>query len=547
MKELDKSLLQQLRRLKAPSCPSLAALGEFLDGKGPPEERQTLELHLRSCPSCLNHLIELQELAYLAKAGEEPPRAVVEAVKQMILAETGQLGHAQASARQRARLAVTTTWETVREWAAPRFFGKVVAAVAVAVIVIAVGTRVFQPQPSLPPTGGETILSATALSETEQNLLSTLLAVSPTLDPWAQKVASILESVPATAVVNPPAEKTRGSTDITVYQKAASATVLVVTDRGQGSGMVINDQGEVLTNWHVIQGAKRIVVVFKPAASIDLKKELAFAAIPTKTDPTFDLALLQLQAHPPTLSVLPLGDISQLQVGQDVHAIGHPKGEVWTYTTGIISQIRPEYQWKDGNLLHQATVIQTQTALNPGNSGGPLLNDQGEIIGVNAFRKEGEGLNYAVAADVIKTFLAEAPTVPSPTTSSVAPSAYRIELVGKQIVGLYLDARVPPPDVWLVYRDATRTQLAYAVRGHAGVTPIDTVIQATQGSPSLTFYFDTNCDGVIDLVGYSSTGTGSIDRYDIPQQRVLISALAREFVTTLQQGLISYPQIRVCS
>jgi S1-C subfamily serine protease len=120
-----------------------------------------------------------------------------------------------------------------------------------------------------------------------------------------------------------------------------------------------------------------MAVVFKPRSGAEVKKELAFAATPIKVDQVADLALLKIQAPPKDLSYLPLGEITMVEVGQDVHAIGHPEGEVWTYTTGIVSQIRPGYQWVglDG-LLHQSKVIQTQTALNPGNSGGPLLNDR---------------------------------------------------------------------------------------------------------------------------------------------------------------------------
>ncbi len=84
MKELDRTLLQQLSRVKAPDCPSIATLGDFLDGKGSAEERQTLETHLHSCPACLNRLIELRELALLEKEGETPARELVEEVKGLV-------------------------------------------------------------------------------------------------------------------------------------------------------------------------------------------------------------------------------------------------------------------------------------------------------------------------------------------------------------------------------------------------------------------------------------------------------------------------------
>ena len=92
----------------------------------------------------------------------------------------------------------------------------------------------------------------------------------------------------------------------------------------------------------------------------------------------------------------------------DVHAIGHPTGEAWTYTTGVISQYRQAYEWQANGdpIKHRADIIQTQTPINPGNSGGPLLGDSSSLIGVNSFKAGGEGLNFAVSVDEVKRFIA---------------------------------------------------------------------------------------------------------------------------------------------
>ncbi len=247
-----------------------------------------------------------------------------------------------------------------------------------------------------------------------------------------------------------------------------------------------------------------------------------------------------------------------------MHAIGHPKGEAWTYTTGTISQIRPGYQWRTEGLLHQGTVIQTQTALNPGNSGWPLLNDRAEIIGVNSFIKEGEGLNYAAAVDVVKEFLQKAenppllstsrPAAPSPSRPAAPPvqrpgaSAYRMEPFGQHIVGVYVDACVPPPDVWLVYLDSGREHPAYAAKGNKASTRIDTIIVGADPQwQVLVYYFDTDCDGVIDLVGYDTGGDGKIERYRQPPQSLRITDLAKELVIALHDGTIPYSQVETCS
>jgi Trypsin-like peptidase domain len=123
-----------------------------------------------------------------------------------------------------------------------------------------------------------------------------------------------------------------------------------------------------------------------------------------------DLALLQPRALP-SRGIKPIKIAAQdtIEVGSDVRAIGHPTGEIWTYTTGIVSQIRPDYEWSYDaqDVKHRATVIQTQTPINPGNSGGPLLSDEGQLVGVNTFGSTGrQGLNFAISARDVRAFLA---------------------------------------------------------------------------------------------------------------------------------------------
>lgn len=541
MTEFDKTLLQQLSQLQAPDCPSIGALGDFLDGKVNAEEKQSLEAHLRVCPSCINRLIDLRELALLAKTGEAPPPALATKLKRLALfLVTGE--EPSSSALERTRAALAATWTAVWEWATPRFLGEIAAAAAVAVFIVFIGTSTIRQQ--LPGTHGvgEQIKAATELPAPEQRLLTSLFLTPAGPDPL-QQLVSTLEKLPKNLLL----EETRGATNVEVYKKAAPGTVLVVTDKGLGSGAVISSQGEVLTNWHVIQGASHIAVVFKPQRGVEVKKELAFAATAVKVDQVADLALLKIQTPPQSLNVLPLGDMAKVEVGQDVHAIGHPDGEVWTYTVGLISQIQPSYQWtgSDG-LLHQGKVIQTQTALNPGNSGGPLLNDRAEIIGINSFRKDGEGLNYAVAADSVKEFLQKPTSVVAPSASTARPSAYRTEAYGPNIVGVYINARVPPPDVWFVYGES-RAHPAYAVAGKVTATDLNTVITGGDSQwQSLVYYFDVDCDGEIDLIGDSSKGEGTIDRYRLPEGPLRVADLVKELAQALQQHIIPYPQIRVC-
>jgi S1-C subfamily serine protease len=188
-----------------------------------------------------------------------------------------------------------------------------------------------------------------------------------------------------------------------LFREAAPSVVLILTKDGSGSGSLLQDN-VILTNLHVVDKNQDVTVVFKPAAPNGkaTEDEVVVADV-VKIDVQRDLALVRPRSLP-NRTVRPL-QISSLdiEVGADVRAIGHPKGEDWTYTKGIVSSVRPDFEWSSGpGDSHRATVIQTQTPINPGNSGGPHLSDDGKIVGVNSFiRKDAEGLNFAVAAKEI--------------------------------------------------------------------------------------------------------------------------------------------------
>lgn len=203
---------------------------------------------------------------------------------------------------------------------------------------------------------------------------------------------------------------TRSGTGARVFRAASPAVVLVLADRGGlGSGVIINDRGQIITNQHVVGTSQRVGVVLKPQSGEQIKPNDVISATVVKVDEVADLALLQLSRVPPGLPALRLGDERSLEVGGMVHAIGHPDGEYWTYTQGVVSQIRENYNWRaDDRGVRRANVIQTQTPINPGNSGGPLLDDSQTIVGINTFGATNRpGLNFAVAASSVRQFLNE--------------------------------------------------------------------------------------------------------------------------------------------
>lgn len=192
-----------------------------------------------------------------------------------------------------------------------------------------------------------------------------------------------------------------------LYRQLSPLVVLVVTDDGLGSGSIITSDGYVLTNNHVIIGFDTVGVIVKPQGEGDSPSEAdAYAADVVKLDEVADLALLKIRNWPDS-GYIELGSADAVSVGDDVHAIGHPKGETWTYTKGVISAMRRGYNWTyDNEFKHQADVIQTQTPINPGNSGGPLFDDEGRLIGVNSFGDEqSQGLNFAVSVREVVRFM----------------------------------------------------------------------------------------------------------------------------------------------
>ncbi len=144
--------------------------------------------------------------------------------------------------------------------------------------------------------------------------------------------------------------------------------------KGSGSGSVIDGNGDILTNYHVIEDAKQVSVSFGGGKS--------YPATVVGGDPDTDLAVIKIDSPPPGLPVVPLGDSDKLNVGQKVLAIGNPFGLDRTLTTGVISGLQRPIRARNGRPIDAA--IQTDASINPGNSGGPLLDKFGHMIGINS-------------------------------------------------------------------------------------------------------------------------------------------------------------------
>jgi S1-C subfamily serine protease len=235
------------------------------------------------------------------------------------------------------------------------------------------------------------------------------------------------------------------------------------------------------------------------------------------------LALVQVDGLPPNVTPLVVGGLETVRVGADVHAIGHPTGESWTYTRGIVSQIRRDYAWTapGDRFEHKATVIQTQTPINPGNSGGPLLNEKMEVIGINSFKTEGEGLNFAVSAEDVKAMLASASdraaTKRSNAPGGVCKSAEIDTRPSEDPVGVeyLIDSDCDDEGDYSVVIPKSKRDPVLTMLDTDGDREVDTILvdKDHDGSPETGFY-DTDGDGKSDLLGTFRKGEDEPYRWE---------------------------------
>jgi putative serine protease PepD len=218
------------------------------------------------------------------------------------------------------------------------------------------------------------------------------------------------ESAPAPGISDPDSVSNERN-NIEVYKAVAPGVAFISTTsyvqdfwgdvsegKGNGSGSVIDNDGHILTNYHVVQDAKKLTVNFGG--------DKVYPATVVGTDPDTDLAVIKIDP-PAGLPVVPMGDSDKLVVGQKVLAIGNPFGLDRTLTTGVISGLQRPIRARNGHPIDAA--IQTDASINPGNSGGPLLDKYGRMIGINSqiLSPGGEGggsvgVGFAIPVNIAK-------------------------------------------------------------------------------------------------------------------------------------------------
>jgi S1-C subfamily serine protease len=329
-----------------------------------------------------------------------------------------------------------------------------------------------------------------------------------------------------------PGLRLRGAREIQLYRTLAPAVALILTDKSEGSASLIASRpgtpaasGTLLTNAHVVGDAREVAVIFKPAQD-GAKINPADAVIGRvrKVDPIRDLALVDVANVPASVTVIALGAMKDVAVGADVHAIGHPAGQTWTYTKGLVSQIRPDFEWQPdpSGTRHLAEVIQTQTPINPGNSGGPLIDESGRLIGVNSFKGTGELLNFAVSVREVEKFLTAAQGgafEPKLAAATSRPCAVKVMYEGRTqkddafIRNVDLDCSGRANATLFVPDDKAKPIVFRIDTNHDGKVDAEIYDEDRDGKWDYSLW-DTDFDGTPDLIGYHPDGKLKPSRYE---------------------------------
>lgn len=303
-----------------------------------------------------------------------------------------------------------------------------------------------------------------------------------------------------------------------LYKKSAPGVVVVVAGEGGGSGSIISQDGMILTNWHVVQGHDSVGIYFKPPGRGAIQAADRYEADVLKVDEVADLALVRLRAMPKGYPILTLGDMTDVEIAMDVHAIGHPLGEFWTYTRGTVSQVRDGYKW----LGRSAEVIQTQTPINPGNSGGPLFSDTGKIIGINSFTStDAQGINFAVSVGEVRRFMAskEDRKLPGPSGDLTSLEGLPMESFDFNKYGVVDTIGIDSNgngviEIYIVDEDEDGTEDYYLLdQDENGRIDTQFYSAVIEGQEVDVYLFDAEEDGQFDVAGVDLDQDGTPDRY----------------------------------
>jgi S1-C subfamily serine protease len=287
-----------------------------------------------------------------------------------------------------------------------------------------------------------------------------------------------------------------------LYTLWASSVMLLISDdlKSIGAGSLIDEKGRILTSWHLVKDKKQLLVwSYNP--EILKFEDLAPAkhgnARVIAKDKSRDLALLQLAEPLEGSHPLIMGNEKSVKVASDIFTIGHPEQYIWSFSRGVVSQFRKNHKWFIDHFDFLADVIQTQTPVSPGNSGGPVFNRRGRLIGIHSYRSVNTGINFAISINEIRSFLNASDQWAEPDTISLLN-----QIMDKQ-----------KPVIKMKDTDGDgKTDVLQVDFDQDGFAEINIYDKDNNGS--FEYYeFDDDDDGIIDEIGIDTNNDGKPDHF----------------------------------
>jgi len=293
----------------------------------------------------------------------------------------------------------------------------------------------------------------------------------------------------------------RSATDKRVFKELSAPTVIVKSGNELGAGIVIDTKGHLLTSWHLIQKQNLAYIAFKPKIGNKPNMNNYYRAQVIKSDPKKDLALLQLFndeiIEDKNIKPIIFSDMKKLEVGEDIYTIGHPVGYYYSLTSGIVGNILNDQEWEANGIQHEAKyIIKTQNQISGGNSGGPLVNKDLELLGLVTYSDtKGQNLNFSVSVEDIQDFLNEKQSTQT-HTAMVSPHITLKETAFK----------TKPTSTMT-------SDITHAVDRKGNPILVQRLDSNRNGKPDIIM-IDTNKDGKWDKIGYDSNEDGIIEKWN---------------------------------
>lgn len=311
-----------------------------------------------------------------------------------------------------------------------------------------------------------------------------------------QVATFILDSLKQVSVKKTNNKRSLINSNLNFIKSAKSVVLLVSPDITTiGSGTIIDSSGYLITSWHLVRNQSHFIVWgYNPNYTefADLNPALHSSASIISVNKSTDLALLKLDNFVEGMRPIQFANPISINIAQDAFSIGHPENYIWSYSKGIVSQIRNNYTWRIGEFDFKSDVIQSQTPVSPGNSGGPMFNYLGDLIGIHSFRSVNSEINFAINISEVTSFIQNNIKLKSASKSN-----------STNIINGYNNTDINFIDL------SNKNGLSYFTIDSNLDKQIDIKVYDKDENGSFEYFLiDENFDGIFDIIGIDTNMNG---------------------------------------